>query len=346
MIIKIKVTQNLKLKIISGIILVFLVMSFSGCVNAYREVEYKKFGFVSCTIELKVQEELLLMADLDKDELFKDYTKGVDGIMKTQSTQEIIDGKKWYGVGGNITIPRKISGDYIDGMFGDYATATITETGFIYKTIQIDVSSSLNKITQTPEEGLEKYLANIERSKIFDDFAIKVPYEIVYTNGLLDANDNTRAIWDMTDLDAGITNSMTMTLSYINWTPIIIGIIALGLIFVLISIIAIIIIIRIIKKRDRKAKASSFASKPHDLTMQQNYSNSQSGNHLQNHYIIQNVQESVQEEKKESITSDNVELARENNLESNSEKIVEEMELSDPVQDILNKYGSGGSVYR
>ena len=241
-----------KCKIVWLAFLFIVVLSLSGCVKVRRELVFKSNGMVTCNMDLKVQEELLTMSGTSKDEFFQTMSQGIDSIMKIKQTQESIDGKTWYGFGGTATLPAVMTDEIVAAMMGEEVVTSVTRTGFIVKTITIEMSKPPSNSTSSEQEDWSKYTEDLGRMGITDDFTIKVPYEIISTNGLLDASDNTRVTWDLYDFELGKTTKKTLTVTYINWLPIIIALILILVIFVIIA--PAIIIPNVIKSARRKAR--------------------------------------------------------------------------------------------
>ena len=240
-----------KCKIVWLVFLLIVVLALSGCVKIRRELVFNSNGMVTCNIDLKVQEELLTMSGTSKDEFFQTMSQGIDSVMKIKQTQESVDGKTWYGFGGTATLPSAMTDEIVAAMMGEEVVTSVTRTGFIVKTITIEMSKTPSNSTSSGQEDWSKYTEDLGRMGITDDFTIKVPYEIISTNGLLDAADNTRVTWDLYDFELGKTTQKTLTVTYINWLPIIIILILILVIFFIIA--PAIIIPNAIKGARRKA---------------------------------------------------------------------------------------------
>lgn len=368
--------KKLTITLLFGIILLF-----SGCIQMNRGVEFKANGMIYVTMDVKVAESLISLSGQSSDEFLQGLTQGVNGVMKINSFKETIDGETWYGVGGNGTVPGLMAEDVIAAMMGEDVTTTVTRTGFFVKNIQIDISKNPTANTQT--DDYSQYIAEFGRMGITDDFVIKVPYEIISTNGMIDGNDDTRVTWDLYDFDMGNTTSKSLTLSYINWTPIIIGLIVVGVILlVIVPIIIILNVIRVKKKRRREAEKAQFTqpiypNNPYNNT----YMNQQmgyysegvpfqnganySGNQPQNGYYpggyVSQKQPVMQSEYQQEVTNQvadnhviqNAEVITEPQPITESEPIIPEQIVeetpvaeSNPVEDVLKMYGPGGSIYK
>ena len=248
-----KNTKKLSVTFLIGIMLLL-----SGCIKMNREVEFKPFGLIYCSMDFKVSEKLITMSGQSSDDFLQGLTQGVNGVMKINSFKETIDGETWYGIGGNCTLPKTMAQDLFSALMGEDVSTTVTQSGFLVKKIQIDISKLPSANNQL--DDYSQYAAELGRMGITDDFTIKVPYEIISTNGMIDANDDTRVTWDLYDFDMGSTTSKSLTLTYINWTPVIIGLIVLGVVlFIIVPIIIISNVVRAKKKRRRATEQAQFS---------------------------------------------------------------------------------------
>lgn len=370
-----------KIKKLSIALLFGIILLFSGCIKMNRGVEFKANGMIYFTMDARVSEKLISLSGQNSDEVLQGLTQGVNGVMKVNSFKEKIDGETWYGISGNGTVPKMMAQDVIAAMMGEDVTTTVTQSGFWVKTIQIDISKNPTNNNQT--DDYSEYFAEFGRMGIEDEFVIKVPYEIISTNGMIDGNDDTRVSWDLYDFDLGNTTTKSLTLTYINWTPIVIGLIVIGIIlFVIVPVIIIVNVIRVKKKRRRETEKAQYTQPIYQNNPYNNaYVNPQmgyypervpaqntanySGYQPQNGYYPDTYASQSQQVMQYDYQQENVnQLVGDNGIQNTEvipelqpaaepetvvqKQIVEEIPLveSNPVEDVLKMYGPGGSIYK
>lgn len=219
---------------ILAIFAVSIMLMFSGCVNAYREIEFTKFGFVKGTIDIKAREDYVMTSGKSKDEFVQDLTKHLNSLMNVSSYQANIYGINWYGAGGTVTVPKSKQQVLFEALLTNDVDVTVTESGFFVKDIRVDLKNNTSSAGGI-EADFEALVTDIAKyDGVSDDFAIKVPYKIQSTNGIIDSSDPTKATWDLYDFDVKPGSKKTLTITYVNWTPIIIGLIAVGVILLII----------------------------------------------------------------------------------------------------------------
>ena len=359
------------------IVLIGILLLFTGCAKLTRTIEFKGNGMVTGTVDGRFSEKIISLTGQSKDELFQGITQGVDGIMKTKSYQVTENNETWYGMSGTVTLPKALSDELINAIMGEDISATVTQTGFWIKNIQIDLVC--NKKVSLPDDSFEKTIADLNRLGISDELIIKVPYEIVATNGLIDGNDNTVVTWDIYDLECGDATTKKLTLSYINWTPFIVISIVIGILFFV--VLPIIIIVNSVKASKKRRKKENKIQE--DFNSQYWNGNNYPGNNYyqnpnvnmnnglyyqdnisqpyynpdQNQPVVYNDGSVYQdsgnpmnpemEEYETKILTEQKPL--DTVIESVNETVADvagEIPQNNPVDDILKMYGPGGSIYK
>ncbi len=227
-------------KLLPALLVIIGIFMASGCMRLDRELEFKSNGNVELSIGVSMAQELIELMYGSKEAFYEDmnnsYGEYDDNI---ENVDFVENDSQWHGVKANA----KFSNikDVEDALTSDDSVFTIEKNGFIKKTITVKIVNE-----SVTEEDYSSY-------GLQDIFAIRVPSKIVSTNGLIDANDNRRATWDLSKVEFGDQTEKEMTVSYINSAPIIIGVVVLlAVVAIVVCIIVIIVIIRIAKNKKSK----------------------------------------------------------------------------------------------
>lgn len=363
-----------RLKLTISLFLILFVLCASGCFRLKREAEFKWNGTIDCAFDFGITEKAMLLSGVSKDELLNDMSKNIGTVMPLTSYKEIArDGETYYGSRGKSTLPSNMADVAIGALIGTEADTRVTRNGFLNKTIYIQI-----KLKSVPvQDDMLKAVQTVGRYGIEDEFSIKVPYKITSTNGMIDSNDDRRVSWDLYDFDTGKETSKVLTLSYFDWTPVFI---ILGV--VVISTTVVLIVVNAVKRSRRRMNYDTSQLDLYETDAF--YRNVRPNSHTAQQYRtnrflpIEDYRPAPQEPRQRTLSQEewNNEYQRTEyvyhtvekpdefvsynppvvNVDSRASIAVDdavaaakaeaEAEMPDSANDIISKYGSGGSFYK
>lgn len=239
----------MKKKIVSLILPVMVLLTLSGCMRMERGIEIKSGGRIGVTVSLAMAEELIDYMYGSTEEFYEDMGETYqDPNLKVELTDFEEDGTQWYGVKAAGTVLNKEMAEEILSSDGS-SSVDIETKGFIKKTVTVTLTSDGSDETDYGSYGIK------------DIFSIRVPSKIVSTNGKIASSDNRLATWDVSDVDFGGELEKEMTVSYMNWFPVILGVICfLAVILIIVVVIIVVVIAVVVKKKKKPAQVSQTAT--------------------------------------------------------------------------------------
>lgn len=240
----------MKKKLLSLIFPVMILLTLSGCMRMERGIEIKSGGRIGVTVSLAMAEELIDYMYGSTEEFYEDMDESYqDPNLKVELTDFEEDGTQWYGVRAAGTVLNKEQAEKILSSDGS-SSVDIETKGFIKKTVTVTLTSDGSS------DGMDYGSYGIK-----DIFSIRVPSKIVSTNGKIDSSDNRLATWDVSDVDFGGELEKEMTVSYMNWFPVILGTICfLAVILIIVLVIIVVVIAVVVKKKKKPAQVSQTAT--------------------------------------------------------------------------------------
>lgn len=237
------------------LILIFILMAFSGCMELQRGINVKANGDVECYTVVYMSESDMKYIYDTPEKFYEALQSKIDDEFPIESFEKIqkTEGKEnWYGARASYVIDKSEVDHELDKMFSDYDVDYKT-SGFLIKKVEVTIESKGKSLTsmftdlmKDPEDSLFGYINQTTKN----EFAIQVPYPIVSTNGSTGVGMKNTVVWNMKSIDSMGGDEITMTVSYVNLPAVLI----LGAI-ILVIIILLIVLLVIRRKKKKKAMA-------------------------------------------------------------------------------------------
>lgn len=244
----------MKKKLLTLAVILSGLFACTGCFKGEREIVINNDGSVNLTVTAAVSEDFMVIDESDGERYFdnvvhlREVLSDCENLNYSTRSYEK-NGKKWVE---DKQMYNSITLDDAEDLLTEYngAQFKIKESDKLFtKTVTIEMS----KIQKNPNSNEMDYY--YQMSSVEDVFTIVVPTKIVETDGVIDAYNKQKVSWDVLDIDLGIEDEITMTVTYLKYKPIVISAIAAAVVVIdLVVLIAAALIIFVVVKRKRNNK--------------------------------------------------------------------------------------------
>lgn len=239
------------------LILSFILVAFSGCMELERGIRVKSNGDVECYTRVYMTEKDMKYIYDTPEKFYEALQDSIDDDYPADSFEKIEKkegSKTLLGAQATYEIDKDEVEEELNRIFKDYDLEYET-SGFLVKKVTVTIKTDGKSLTSWLSGFIkdpEKQVTGMLNQTTDNVFAIQVPYPIVSTNGSKTSEEKNTAVWDLKNFDSMAGGKITMEVSYLN-LPVFITIVGIAVLII------IILIVLLVLRKKKKAKTTAIA---------------------------------------------------------------------------------------